>query len=103
MTELEKLILQKKEIENRIQELKNSRKCYGSGKILKREFVDRAFEKTIKISLKTRISRDGKAPTIRYFVLTEMSISKDKDVYEYLEKVRDALNEYLGEHNEEEV
>lgn len=104
MTELEKLILQKKEIENRIQELKNSRKCYGSGKILKREFVDRPCGKTIKISLKTCINRDRgyKVPTSRWFVLTEMSISKDKDVYEYLEKVRDALNEYLGEHNEEE-
>lgn len=102
MTELEKLILQKKEIENRIQELKNSRKCYGSGKILKREFVDRPYGKTIKISLKTRINREYKVPTSRWFVLSEMSISKDKDVYEYLEKVRDALNEYLGEYNEEE-
>jgi len=96
MTELEKLILQKKEIENRIQELKNSSKYYGRGRILKREFVDRPCGKTIKISLKTHINREGKA-SFRYFVLTEMSISKDKDVCEYLKKARDALNEYLGE------
>lgn len=97
MTELEKLIEQKKEIERRIKELKDNSKCYGLDAEIKVDSYKRCSgaKEMFRVSAK-RMSyneySDGK-----YIGLVDVPMEDKGEAIEYLAMIEQGLAEYLKE------
>lgn len=97
MTELEKLIEQKKEIERRIKELKEKPKYFGDGEVIKVDKYKRCVgaKEMFRVSVK-RMSynevTDG-----RYIALIDVPMEDKDEAIEYLAVIEQGLAEYFKE------
>lgn len=97
MTELEKLIEQKKEIERRIKELKEKPRYFGEGEAIKVDKYKRCAgaKEMFRVSAK-RMSyndfSDGK-----YIGLIDVPIEDKDEAIEYLATIKQGLAEYFKE------
>ena len=97
MTELEKLIEQKKEIERRIKQIKDQVQYFGEDKIVKVDKYQRCAKakEMFRVSI-TRMSYNDTSDG-RYVSLIDVPM-EDKDIaIDYLLDVNQALSEYLKE------
>ena len=97
MTELEKLIEQKKEIERRIKELKEQPKYYGSDAEIKVDKYKRFSGAKEMFRVSAKKMSYNEVTDGRYIALIDVPIEDKDEAIEYLAMIEQGLAEYFKE------
>ena len=95
MTELERLIEEKRSIERRIRELRNTTRTYGKDGVLKVESTQRCAKSKdfYKVSVKRQSYNDRTDNS--YMALVEVPVENKEKANDFLADIYYALREYL--------
>lgn len=97
MTELEKLIEQKKEIERRIKELKEQPRCFGEGEVIKVDKYRRCAGAKEMFRVSAKRMSYNEVTDGRYIALIDVPMEDKDEAIEYLAMIVLGLEEYFKE------
>ena len=97
MTELEKLIEQKKEIERRIKELKEQPRYFGEGKVIKVDKYKRCTGAKEMFRVSAKRMSYNEVTDGRYIALIDVPMEDKDEAIEYLAMIVLGLEECLKE------